>query len=485
MGTVTIVGLGPGSPDDLTLRAVREIEGAENLYLRTEKHPTVKYMKDKGIAYKSFDEVYDKLKTFEEVYEEIAQRVIEDAKVSDIVYAVPGHPLVAEDTVQRILILGGINHIKIEIIPSVSFIDAVISSLSIDPIEGLKIIDGLQLDKQKLDVKAHNIITQVYNRRVASQVKLQLMEYYEDEMEVVLIRGAGVKGEEKIERVPLYDMDRYEWIDYLTSLYVPPVSGKRRYDFEDLLAIMEKLRGEGGCPWDREQTHESLKQYLIEESYEVLEAIDEGNEDKLCEELGDVLLQVVFHGSIAKGNGKFDIYDITNSITDKMIKRHTHIFGDDVCNTAADVIGNWEEIKKKEQRHKTTTDTLRHIPKCLPALMRSYKVQGKAAKTGFDWNSIEGAISKINEELQEFMEVYKSEKYGKIVEELGDLLFSVVNVCRFVNVMPEFALNATTEKFIRRFEYIETKAIASERSLKDLTLEEMDKLWNEAKMNNF
>jgi len=485
MGTITIVGLGPGSFDDLTLRAVREIEGAENLYLRTEKHPTVKYIKDKGIAYKSFDEVYDSLKTFEEVYEEIAQRVIENAKVSDIVYAVPGHPLVAEDTVQRILILGGINHIKIEIISSVSFIDAVISSLSIDPIEGLKILDGLQLDKQKLDVKAHNIITQVYNRRVASQVKLKLMEYYEDEMEVVLIRGAGIKGEEKIERVPLYDMDRYEWIDYLTSLYVPPVSRKRRYDFEDLLVIMEKLRGEGGCPWDREQTHESLKQYLIEESYEVLEAIDEGNEDKLCEELGDVLLQVVFHGSIASGNGKFDINDITNSITDKMIKRHTHIFGGDVCSTAADVIGNWEKIKKKEQMHKTTTDTLRHIPKCLPALMRSYKVQEKAAKTGFDWNSIEGAINKINEELQEFMEVYKSEKYGKIVEELGDLLFSVVNVCRFENVMPEFALNATTEKFIGRFEYIENKALASERKLEDLTLKEMDKLWDEAKMNNF
>jgi len=485
MGTITIAGLGPGSPDDLTLRAFREIENAKHLYLRTKKHPTVKYLEEKGIVYTSFDDIYDSLPTFDEVYGAIAEEIIKNAVEKDIVYAVPGHPLVAEDTVQRILVLARKKNIAVDIVQSVSFIDAVVSALYIDPIEGLKVLDGLQLGKQKIDTSAHNIITQVYNRRVASDVKLKLMEYYKDETEVTLISGAGVRGHEKIEKMPLYDIDRAEWVDYLTSLYIPPVSKKKRYDFDDLVAIMERLRGDGGCPWDREQTHESLKQYLIEESYEVLEAIDEGDMDKLCEELGDVMLQVVFHSSIAMGKGEFDILDVTNRTTDKMINRHTHIFGDDVCKTAADVLVNWEEIKKKEQKHKTVTDTLRHVPKNMPALMRSLKVQDKAARVGFDWDNVEGAISKVNEEFQEFMEVYKSENYGKIVEELGDLLFSVVNVCRFEKVMPEFALNNTSEKFINRFGYIESEALKSGKRIQDMTLAEMDELWEDAKMNNF
>lgn len=485
MGRITIVGLGPGSPDDLTLRAVREMEKAGKLYLRTEKHPTVTYLNEKSITYKSFDEIYDTMVTFNEVYESIAMEIIKEALNDNIVYAVPGHPLVAEDTVSRILNLAAENNIEVDIVPAVSFIDAVIKSLCIDPIEGLKVLDGLQLEKQKIDSSAHNIITQVYNRRVASDVKLKLMETYDDDAEVVLVKAAGVRELERIERMPLYDLDRVDWVDYLTSLYISPQLKKRRYDFDDLTAIMEKLRGIGGCPWDREQTHESLKQYLIEESYEVLEAIDNDDMSMLCEELGDVLLQVVFHSSIAMGNGEFDILDVTDRVTDKMIKRHTHIFGDDVCRTAADVLGNWEQIKKKEQRLKTITDTLRHVPKHMPALMRSYKVQDKAARVGFDWDSVEGAINKVNEEFQEFLDVYKSEKYGKILEELGDLLFAVVNVCRFQKVMPEFALSMTTEKFINRFEYIENRALDSGKKLEEMTLEEMDNLWNEAKMNNF
>jgi tetrapyrrole methylase family protein/MazG family protein len=168
-----------------------------------------------------------------------------------------------------------------------------------------------------------------------------------------------------------------------------------------------------------------------------------------------------------------------------MIKRHTHIFGDAVCSTAADVLQNWEEIKQKEQKLETITDSLRHVPKHLPALMRSYKVQDKASKAGFDWDSVEGAISKVNEELKEYMDVYKSENYGKIIEELGDLLFAVVNVCRFQNVMPEFALCETTEKFIGRFQYIEEKALGNGKKVQDMTLAELDSLWNEAKMNKF
>lgn len=485
MGQITVVGLGPGSPDDLTLKALNIMESAEHLYLRTRLHPTVKYLDDKGVCYESFDDIYDSYPSFEEVYGKIADTIISMAKESDVVYAVPGHPLVAEDTVQRILISAPQNNICVDVVSSVSFIDAIIKEMSIDPVQGLKILDGLQLDKQKPDPSVHNIITQVYNRRVASDVKLKLMEYYQDEAQVVMIRAAGVVGEQRIERMALHDIDRIEWVDHLASLYIPAGAKKRGYDFADLVDIMDRLRNPGGCPWDREQTHESLKQYLIEESYEVLEAIDENDMEKLCEELGDVLLQVVFHARIAKEKGIFDIYDITGRITDKMISRHTHIFGNAVCDTASDVLDNWEEIKRKEQKLDTITSALKHVPKNMPALMRSYKVQDKAARTGFDWDDVEGAISKVSEEFREFMEVYKTEEYGKIIEELGDLLFAIVNVCRFENVMPEFALHNATEKFIDRFEYIEKKAVQSGRKLEDMTLNEMDALWNEAKMNKF
>lgn len=483
MGSITVLGLGPGSPDDLTLRAAKILKSAGHLYLRTVIHPAVKYLDENGIKYESFDNMYNSLDTFEEVYSTIAERIVSLSEKWDVVYAVPGNPLVAEDTVQRILSLARDQRKEVEIIPSVSFIDTVISSMSIDPVGGLKILDALQLDKEKVDTSCHNIITQVYNRRVASDVKLKLMEYYEDEVEVAMIRAAGVEGLERIERMPLYDIDRIDWVDHLTSLYIPP-SNKKRYDFDDLTKIIEKLRGPGGCPWDREQTHKSLKRYLIEESYEVLEAIDEDDMDELLEELGDVLLQVVFHASIASEHKNFDIIDVTHRITEKMIKRHSHIFGNGACQTASDVADNWEKIKMKEQSLQTITDSLRHVPKSMPALMRSQKVQEKASMAGFDWDSPEDAISKVKEELQEFLNVYKSENNGKIIEELGDLLFSVVNVCRFYDVEPEFALHHCTEKFISRFQYIENAALKSGKKLSDMSLQEMDELWETAKMNN-
>lgn len=485
MGRITIIGLGPGSPDDLTIRAIDEMEKAGLLFLRTKIHPTVKYIEEKGIRYESFDEIYEGMPAFEKVYESIADKILEYAVSNDVVYAVPGHPLVAEEAVQRILKLSNKRGISVEIVPAMSFIDEVLKALSIDPVEGLKITDSLRLDIQRVDPSAHNIITQMYNRKVASDVKLKLMEYFEDETDTVVIRAAGVKGEERIERMPLYEIDRIDWTDHLTSLYIPPVKRKRRYDFEDLVKIMDRLRSPKGCPWDMEQTHESLKQYLVEESYEVLEAIDENDMDKLCEELGDVLLQVVFHSHIASEKEMFDITDVTNRITEKMISRHTHIFGEDICTTSEEVLGNWDEIKRKEQKHSTITDSLRHVPKHLPALMRSYKVQDKASRVGFDWDSVEGAINKINEEFHEVLGVYKSEEYGKIIEELGDLLFAAVNVCRFLKVMPEFALNNATDKFINRFEYIEKKSMEMGKVLEGMTLNDMDELWNEAKMHNF
>lgn len=253
-----------------------------------------------------------------------------------------------------------------------------------------------------------------------------------------------------------------------------------RANFEELIEIMNILREK--CPWDRQQTHESLKRYLIEETYEVIEAIDENDDKKLKEELGDLLLQIVFHAKIAQERGVFDIYEVIYEICQKMRKRHTHVFGEDNFKTADEVLQNWDKIKNKEKEIKTVTESMKSIPKYLPALMRSYKVQEKAANVGFDWDNYKDALKKVYEELGEFEEsLSKNDEHGKLEEELGDILFAIVNVARFFNINPEEALSKTIQKFIARFSYIEEQAAKQGKKLNEMTLKDMDKFWEEAK----
>lgn len=257
---------------------------------------------------------------------------------------------------------------------------------------------------------------------------------------------------------------------------------KDKYEFRDLVDIMELLRSAEGCPWDREQTHESLKKYLIEETYEVLEVIDLKDKKRLCEELGDVLLQIVFHAQIGREEGTFDITDVITRVCRKMVERHPHVFGTGKANTPDEVVDNWEAIKKKEKGLTSHTGVLKDVPANLPALMRSYKVQQKAAQVGFDWDRVEDAFSKVEEEIQELKDVYQSKNVERITDELGDAFFALVNVARFVKVQPELALTGTINKFIRRFEYIEREAAKEGKRLEDMSLAEMDELWNQAKI---
>ena len=257
---------------------------------------------------------------------------------------------------------------------------------------------------------------------------------------------------------------------------------KEKYGFNDLLDIMARLRAENGCPWDRKQTHESLRIYMIEETYEVLEALDDGDKHKFCNELGDLLLQIVFHAQIAKENGDFDSSDVISEICNKLISRHTHIFGDARADTPEEVVKNWEAIKKKEKQLESQAGVLKDVPSNLPALMRSYKVQQKAAQVGFDWDNIDDVFRKVDEEIQELRDVYKSKNVERITDELGDAMFAIVNLSRFLKVQPELALTGTINKFIRRFEYIEEQSTKAGKKLEDMSLEEMDGLWNEAKV---
>lgn len=257
---------------------------------------------------------------------------------------------------------------------------------------------------------------------------------------------------------------------------------KEKYELDDLIEIMKLLRSEKGCPWDREQTHESLKKYLIEETYEVLEALDTGDPEKVSDELGDLLLQIVFHAQIASEEGHFDMGDVITKVSKKMILRHTHVFGSDKAETADEVVDNWEAIKRKEKGMATHTDVLRDVPAHLPALMRSYKVQQKAAQVGFDWDNIEDVIKKVDEEISELKDVYRSKNVERITDEIGDVLFALVNLARFLKIQPELALTGTINKFIRRFEYIEMEACKEGKKLEEMSLDEMDRLWNKAKL---
>ncbi|MFH5910064.1 bifunctional methyltransferase/pyrophosphohydrolase YabN [Clostridium perfringens] len=476
-----IMGLGPGAYEALTIGALKELKNNKNIYFRTEKHPTVDFLKDEGIKFESYDHAYEKYDSFDDVYKYIAEDLITKIKDDeDLIYAVPGHPLVAEKSVINLIELCKENNIQYEVLPAVSFVDAMMEALQVDPIEGVKIIDAFDMKNQILDKRVGTIITQVYNNFIASEVKLRLLEGYEDDTEIIFVRAAGVEGLESIRKIPLYELDWQEDIDYLTSIYIPKDLGNKK-DFQDLLDIIETLRNPGGCPWDREQTHESLKSALLEECYEVIDAIENEDEDALIEELGDVLLQVVFHASIGKEDGYFDIMDVIGGISNKMINRHPHVFGNEKANTSEQVLVNWDEIKKEEKGIKTLTEEMQNIAKSLPATTRAYKVQKKAKKVGFEWDDVNCAMDKVKEELNEIKEVYNCEDKSIIEGEVGDLLFACINVARFLEVDGELALDKTIKKFIKRFSYIENEAIKNNKNLKDMTLEEMDKLWEEAK----
>ncbi len=251
--------------------------------------------------------------------------------------------------------------------------------------------------------------------------------------------------------------------------------------FQGLVDIMAKLRGPHGCPWDKEQTRQSLKPFLVEETYEVLEAIDERSPEKIKEELGDLLFQIIFHARVAEEKGEFGIGDVLSGITEKMIRRHPHVFGDKELKTSQEVLIDWEQTKKSEKGCRDRKSILEGVPRELPALIRAHRLQERAARVGFDWDKISDVSAKLDEEVAEFKRTLSSGGTDEIEEELGDIFFVLVNIARFVGVNPEDALRKTISKFISRFKYVEERAAGEGRELADMTLGEMDRLWEQAK----
>lgn len=481
---IEILGLGAGDIEQLPYGIYKKLMQSNYIFLRTKEHPVISELEKEGLTFTSFDEIYEKHDQFEAVYQEITKVLLEKAKNNSILYAVPGHPLVAERTVQLLLELGPKEGIEIVIGGGQSFLDAIFQALKIDPIDGFQLLDGTSLQACDLQLKQHIFISQVYDQFIASEVKLTLMERYPDDYEVWIVTAAGSKAEH-IERVQLFELDRKVTLNNLTSVYVPPVKDKEILfkDFSYFREIIAELRGPNGCPWDKEQTHESLKKYLIEETYEVVDAINSEDIDHLIEELGDVLLQVMLHAQIGEDDGYFTISDVIESISAKMIRRHPHVFGNTQADTAEEVVQNWQEIKKQE-KGEITSSLMEGIPFSLPNLIRAYEIQMKAAKVGFDWKEIGPALEKVKEELQEFENELTEAGEQSILakKEFGDLLFAFVNVARFLRIHPEEALFETNEKFIRRFHYVENKVKESGKDFLEHSLEELDHYWDEAKL---
>ena len=482
MGKITIIGLGPGDFGLITLDTWDKITSTDKLILRTAVHPTVAELDKRNVAYTACDEFYEKCASFDEVYDAIADKLITEAKNgSNVVYAVPGSPLVAEKTVVIIREKARQAGIELDILPGMSFMEVLYQRLNIDPIDGLTILDAADLEALPSDdMPSALVVTQVYNQHVASDTKLTLMEHYPEDYPVTFIRNLSLPDEE-IRQIPLYELDRQENIDHLTSLYIDKMPQREQtFDLSPLEDVIKTLRSPGGCPWDIVQTHKSLRRNLIEEVYEVIEAIDLEDKDLLCEELGDLLMQVVFHARMAEEAGLFSMQDVINGITEKLIRRHPHVFGDINVKDADEVLTNWEAIKRAEKKDRKSV--LDGVPKDFPALMAAYKLQHKAAKVGFDWPDIDPVWDKLREEIEELEEATVDATPERIEEELGDVLFTIVNLARFLKIDPEIALTATSRKFKRRFSYIENKVKEKQQKWEQLSLLDLDDLWQEAKM---
>ena len=472
---ITIVGLGPGDPNQLTLEAQQILQEAEEVYLRTRRHPTVASLPP-GPSLHFFDHLYEEKDTFAEVYDEIACQIVELGQQPEgVIYAVPGHPLVGEASVQRILALAKQQDIGVRVVEGLSFIESVLTCLGLDALAGLQLVDATELaafHHPCLNPDLPALMGQLYDQQLASDVKLTLMNLYPDEHPVTLVRGAST-AQAQLLTIPLYELDRQPDTDHLTSLYVPPLPRPSSLEaFQDTIA---RLRAPGGCLWDREQTHQSLRPHLLEETYETLAALDADDTDALREELGDLLLQVVLQAQIAVEAGEFSLAQVIEGVDAKIKHRHPHVFGDVAVADVGEVLHNWEEIKREE---KGAHSLLGGVSRSLPALARAQAIQKRVARVGFDWPDTEGVVAKIAEEVAELREAQGDEERE---EELGDLLFSVVNLARWLKVDAESALRRACGRFIQRFSGVEHLRRERRLNLNELSLAELDELWEEVK----
>lgn len=482
---ITVIGLGPGELDQLPLGIYRKLKSTKGpIYTRTLEHPIITELVKEGIEFIAFDQVYQSFDDFEAVYQSIVNKLLKLSEEQSVLYTVPGHPMLAERTVKLLVDKEKEEaDLTVSIEGGQSFLDALFTSLKIDPIEGFQFLDGTSFSRERLMYKDHIIFCQVYDEVIASEIKLTLMEDLPHDFPIYIVEAVGTSGE-KISKVPLYELDRSVSLSNLTSVYLPPVPDKYlNHQFGRLREVIAKLRGPNGCPWDKKQTHSTLRSYLIEEAYELIEAIEGEDDEGIIEELGDILLQVMLHSQIGEDEGFFTIDDVILTITEKMIRRHPHVFGDVKVENVEEVVTNWDEIKREEKGEKRQS-ILDGIASSLPGLLFAQQLQKKAAKVGFDWENPEPMWEKVEEEIREFKLAIKSETFNEQELEFGDILFALINVARYYKINPELAVQRTNKKFFDRFKYMEEKIKQANLEMNSLKLVELDQYWEEAKRNN-
>lgn len=478
---VVIVGLGPGPRNTVTQATLEAIERIDVQFVRTKRHPTADLMPRAT----SFDSLYDTLPTFEDVYSAITESVVAAAlKNGEVLYAVPGSPLILESSVAQ---LRADSRVDVQVLPALSFLDLAWEALGIDPVNaGVRLIDGHRFALEASGERGPLLVAQVHADWVLSDVKLS-HESANGSEPVVLLHHLGLP-DQRVEHTTWQELDRVLPADHLTTLYIAHMAEPVAGELARLHQLARTLREQ--CPWDREQTHDSLIKHLIEETYEVVDAIealdanDPATDEALIEELGDLLYQVEFHATIAEQQGRFSMADVARSIHDKLVRRHPHVFGDVVANSANDVVQTWDEVKRAEKKSAdgAASSTFTGVAKSGPSLQYATKIQKRAADVGFDWPNSDGAFEKIIEESAEIRQAVALNSDPETVRmELGDLLFSVVNLSRHLGHDAEQALRGASDKFRHRFEQVEQLALSRDIDLANAPLEQLDALWDEVK----
>jgi tetrapyrrole methylase family protein/MazG family protein len=475
---ITLLGLGPGSSGTLTREAWDWLGKIDTLYLRTRLHPSVVSLPS-SLTLESFDAVVEAADDLGAVYAEMIETILELGKgPGGVTYAVPGHPFVAEVTCPEIAKRAREAGIPVRVIDGISFLEPTFRALGINPLPEMVLTDAMVLAMRQtpgFSPSSPALIAQIYSRNVASDVKLTLMAVYPDEHPVRLVHEAGTE-EEVVEDLPLYKIDHSPHVGGLSSLFVPPLTPNA--SFEAFQEIVARLRTPDGCPWDREQTHQSLRPFLIEEAYEALDALDRENMDELAEELGDLLLQIVLHAQIATEEGDFNINQVIDGIGTKLIRRHPHVFSAVEVEGVSGVIHNWEAIKAEERKENGESDKkglLDGVPKALPALLQADEIVERVGRVKFDRLEKMGTVDFIQSKLDGLA----AAEGGQRPKVLGELLLGVVSLAHELAVEPESALREAITHFRNRFGTMEASALADDRPLVELSRAEMERLWEE------
>jgi len=469
---ITVVSLGPGSREYLTLGAMDALKAAEKIILRTQVAcGAADWLRENGLSFETLDFLHEQCEDFDELTAAAVEYLLRSAQERDICYAV--FDAAADETVRALA-----QRAELTRIAGVPLSAPLLAAAPIQDRIEIQTASRLQVTSLQNPL----LILECSSRMLVGQCKLQLLQWY-DADQPALFFPPGQAASRTYEEIPLCEIDRRKKYDHTCAVLLPPVDlvARRQFDFYDLVRVMDILRGENGCPWDKEQDHHTLRKYLVEEAYETGAAIDEEDWDHVADELGDVLLQVVFQAKIGSQLGTFALSDVTTHICRKMIRRHRHIFGTDRCDTAEDVLKNWEEIKNRERGFTTHAQVLRGVSPGLPPLMRAGKVQKKARDAGFDWNDPRDALKKVHEEAEEVLSELDGKDADRLEMEMGDLFFACVNAARLAGVDPEAALQKATEKFISRFCAMEKAILQDGKRLEGLTLSEMDVYWESSK----